>query len=170
MGESVIVPSQNGWYSIVGLNVKTSFDGFPHLFIDFSQEFSILIGTRKRSPLGDSHVKVTICKNCGLTMCTGVTKCRRCKNKSVEPHDIMCDTDTYRLHRRLSQLSVDRSKKHASQFYSAVLVLSMTSLGLMGYDCYKNPNGAVATQAKELLSLLPSSGSSVATRKSPGSL
>ena len=81
----------------------------------------------------------------------------------------MCETDTYRLHKRLSELSVDRGKKYVSQLYSGMLVVSMVALGLIAYDCYSHPTGVVATQAKELMSLLPT-GSTVASKKTPNSL
>jgi hypothetical protein len=114
-------------------------------------------------------VKVNICQNCGLTMSGGVQACRRCKHKTLSQHDILTG-DTYVLDKRITQLSLgaDRSPRRSSQFTSAVVVLAVSGLGIMGYDCYAHPDGPIAKQAKAVISMLPSHGSETIARSKSG--
>ena len=94
-------------------------------------------------------MKVTICKTCGLTMSTGVQACRRCKNNQLEHRNIDCE-DTYRLHKRVSELTSEHRKDspYSSPMLSALLVLSVSSIGIGAYDFFKNPDGILAKQAQ----------------------
>lgn len=116
-------------------------------------------------------MKVTICKGCGLTMTAGVNACRRCKKKDLNSYDILCE-DTYRLHKRVSQLMSENRKAspYTSPLLSAMIVLSVSSLAIIGYDYFKNPDGIVAKQAQSIIAMLPTVSKSIAKSKSVNSL
>ncbi len=82
------------------------------------------------------------------------TSCLRCKNKNLKSHDIMCE-DTYRLHKRISQLSGERKSPHTHPLVSAMLVVAVSGLAIMGWDYYAHPDGMIATQVKSLVAFVP---------------
>jgi hypothetical protein len=99
-------------------------------------------------------VKIVVCHSCGLTMHSGPTKCTRCKNKTLRSHDILCE-DTYRLHKRIQQLGGEHESPHSSPMMSAMLVVALSGLAIMGWDYYSHPKGLIATQVNALVAAVP---------------
>ena len=83
-------------------------------------------------------------------MHTLATKCTKCGQKDLRCHDLMCQ-DTYRLHKRVKELSFEKGKNLPSSLVSAILVVAVSGLVIIGYDCYSHPDGKVANQLKALV-------------------
>lgn len=97
-------------------------------------------------------MKVTVCNSCGLTMHTGVFVCRRCNLRNLSFYDLGCESDTYRLHKRAAELSIREIRTPSTTpLFSAMLVLVITSLGLMVYDGFCHPDGFVRQQLSSVL-------------------
>ena len=96
-------------------------------------------------------MKVTICNDCGLTMHTGVTVCRRCNQKRLACYDIHCASDTYVLHKRVDELNPHFGPRHSHPFVSGLLIVGITVAVVIGYENVVHPYGVVAKQTNSVM-------------------
>ena len=99
-------------------------------------------------------MKVTICNDCGLTMQSGVTACRRCNQNRLRCYDLHCESDTFVMHKRCDELNPQIQKKRAHPNFGAFIVLGVTLAAIVVYESNVHPYGAIGRTTYKLMDAL----------------
>jgi uncharacterized OB-fold protein len=92
-------------------------------------------------------VKVTICNDCGLTMNTGVTVCRRCNQKRVASYEISA-SDEWVVNKRVNELNPYAGKPHTHPYIAGIAVVALTAIAGIAYELYAHPGAIVGRNTK----------------------
>jgi hypothetical protein len=118
---------------------------------------------------GGISVKLTICNDCGLTMMTGVTVCRRCNQKRVASYEISA-SDDWVVNKRMNELNPYGGNPHTHPYIAGIAVVAVTAIAGISYELYAHPGAIVGRTTKSAIASTKSAISALIPRSADGKL